>query len=94
MPAWLVLKNRQVFPNTEMPMFFLQIRNIMARLFLVLENLLLDCCVMYSGYGFGENALSNALSSLGATGYSTHSMQTCECGGIVMEQDERSGCSI
>ena len=59
----------------------------MARLFLVLENFILECCVVYSGYGFGGTALSKALSGLGAT----HSTQTC--GGTVMEQDEQSGCS-
>ena len=45
-------------------MFFLQ---IMALLFLVLENLLLECCVVHFGYGFGGTALSKALSGLGAT---------------------------
>ena len=68
MPAWLVLKVRQAFPNTEMPIFFLlQIQNIVARLFLVLENLILECCVMYSGYVFGRNILPKALSGLGVT---------------------------
>ena len=43
-------------------MFFsLQIQNIVARLFLVLENSLLECCIVYSGYG------SKAFSGLGAT---------------------------
>ena len=55
----------------------------MARLFLVLENFILECCVVYSGYGFGGTALSKALSGLGAT----HSTQTC--GGTVMEQEEQ-----
>ena len=53
--------------NTKPQCFFLLIQSIIARLFLVLENLLLECCVMYSGYGFDGNALSKALSGLGAT---------------------------
>ena len=34
----------------------------MARLFLVLENLLLEYCVVYSGYGFGGTVFLKALS--------------------------------
>ena len=85
----IVLKNRQVFPNTEMPICVFSANS-------EYYGLAFPCFgkftfgVLCSVFWLCITALSKALSGLGATAPIARRL----AGGLVMEQDERSGSQI